>query len=224
MSMKKKPSYKQKYSIGIAIFAVLTVVFAILCSMAGNATGVDIYVAPELTPFGGVVTRDYMRIVSDKIEYSVSEPIVLDASCAFYESIDEYQLDKLCFDIASCEYVDVSISVGELQNYPGTIDDFLFNGHEVNPYFYDLFYAETEDCTTEQLTLKKGFLGQINKNSLQYHFNVTIQVKLDAPENFSGEVYIRVYDGRTGSLANIGRSYVIVKFRKTGDTVELLSR
>ena len=51
-----------------------------------------------------------------------------------------------------------------------------------------------------------------------------MQVKPDAPENFSGEVYIRVYDGRTGSLANIGRSYVIVKFQKTGEVVELLSR
>ena len=158
-----------------------------------------------------------MRIQSDRKSYSTDEEIVLDASCGFYVPPNGYGAASLSYAIACCEYMDVSINGEVLDKYPGTDEEF-----DENCYGYlsggqeKFYYLETEDFDSKQLILKEGFLGQINKESLQYHFAVTLRVNPDAPESFSGKLYIRVYDHSHGN------AYITVKFQKDGDTITLL--
>ena len=110
--------------------------------------------------------------------------------------------------------MDVSISVGALEEYPGTDNEFVHFGIS-SVYEHNLYYLETKDVDFSKLILKKGFFGQINKNSLQYHFTVTMKVKPDAPDRFNGSIYIRVYDDRGGD------SYIRVAVNKDGNTVHV---
>jgi hypothetical protein len=214
--MKKKQNFKKIVWI---CAVVLVVVIGILCIAVPKKTGIDIYVVPRIPVFGGRADyRDYMRIQSDKKSYSISEEITLKANCGFYKPSDGSGASRLRFAIACSEYMDVSISVGTLGEYPGTYDEFYENARDYAvggiPKTY---YLETEDFDSKQLILKRGFFGQIDRDSLQYPFTVTLQVKPDAPENFTGDLYISVYDDRTGY------SCITVKFQRDGDTVYLLS-
>ena len=201
---------------GVFLAIVLSITF--LSNDAHKGAGIDIYLAPEKSIFGGMITRDYSRIQSEKQTYSIDEKIVLDASCGFYLPEKARYGGKLCFDIACVEYMDVSISVGSLDEYPGTGEEFVDNAHFggiSSAFGHNLYYLETKDADFSKLILKRGFFGQINKNSLQYHFTVTVQVKPDAPDRFSGSIYIRVYDDRGGN------SYIRVIVNKDGNTVHL---
>ena len=197
---------------GVFLAIVLSITF--LSNDAHKGAGIDIYLAPEKAIFGGMITRDYMRIQSDKQTYSINEEIVLNASCGFYPSEKAMHGEKLYFDIACCEYLDVSISVGALEEYPGTDNEFAHFGIS-SVYEHNLYYLETKDVDFSKLILKRGFFGQINKNSLQYHFTVTMKVKPDAPDRFNGSIYIRVYDDRGGD------SYIRVAVNKDGNTVHV---
>ncbi len=198
--------------------AVLVVVIGILSVTVQEKSGIDIYVVPRIPIFGGVADyRDYMRIQSDEKSYSVGEEITLNASCGFYKPPYGAGASRLRFAIACCEYMDVSISVGALGEYPGTYDDFFENARDYTVGgIPNTYFLETEDFDSTQLILKRGFFGQIDRNSLQYPFTVTLQVKPDAPENFTGDLYISVYDDRKGY------SCITVKFQKDGDAVTLL--
>ena len=110
--------------------------------------------------------------------------------------------------------MDVSISVGTLEEYPENGKEFMHFGNP-SDYGQNLYYLETKDVDFSKLILKRGFFGQINKNSLQYHFTVTMKVKPDAPDRFNGSIYIRVYDDRGGD------SYIRVAVNKDGNTVHV---
>lgn len=197
---------------GVFLAIVLSITF--LSNDVHKGAGIDIYLAPEKSIFGGMITRDYMRIQSDKQTYSSNEEIVLNASCGFYPPEKARHGEKLYFDIACCEYLDVSISVGALEEYPENGKEFMHFGNP-SDYGQNLYYLETKDVDFSKLILKKGFFGQINKNSLQYHFTVTMKVKPDAPDRFNGSIYIRVYDDRGGD------SYIRVAVNKDGNTVHV---
>ena len=66
---------------GVFLAIVLSITF--LSNDVHKGAGIDIYLAPEKSIFGGMITRDYMRIQSDKQTYSSNEEIVLNASCGF---------------------------------------------------------------------------------------------------------------------------------------------
>lgn len=197
---------------GVFLAIVLSITF--LSNDTHKEAGIDIYLAPEKAIFGGMITRDYMRIQSDKQTYSSNEEIVLNASCGFYPPEKARHGEKLYFDIACCEYLDVSISVGALEEYPENGKEFMHFGNP-SDYGQNLYYLETKDVDFSKLILKRGFFGQINKNSLQYHFTVTMKVKPDAPDRFDNSIFIRVYDDQ-------GRkSYISVLVYKDGNTVQL---
>lgn len=197
---------------GVFLAIVLSITF--LSNDVHKGAGIDIYLAPEKSIFGGMITRDYMRIQSDKQTYSSNEEIVLNASCGFYPPEKARHGEKLYFDIACCEYLDVSISVGALEEYPENGKEFMHFGNP-SDYGQNLYYLETKDVDFSKLILKRGFFGQINKNSLQYHFTVTMKVKPDAPDRFDNSIFIRVYDDQ-------GRkSYISVLVYKDGNTVQL---
>lgn len=214
----KKLSFDKILWICAGAFFAIMLLLTIFGNTSHKASGIDIYLTPERTILGGMVTRDYSRIQSEKQTYSVDEKIVLDASCGFYLPGKTRYGGKLCFDIACEEYMDVSISVGSLEEYPGTEEEFLDKAHFggiTSTSRMNLYYLETKDADVSKLILKKGFFGQINKNSLQYHFTVTMQVKPDAPDRFSGTLFIRVYDDFGGN------SYIRVIVNKDGNTVYL---
>lgn len=215
---EKKLNFDKILWICAGAFFAIVLLLAIFSNTVQKDSGIDIYLTPEKSIFGGMITRDYMRIQSQKQTYSINEEIVLDASCGFYPPEKARHGEKLCFDIACSKYLDVSISVGSLDEYPGTGEEFVDNAHfggissTIN---HNLYYLETQDADFSKLILKKGFLGQINKDSLQYRFTITMQVKPDAPDRFNGSIYIRVYDDRGGN------SYIRVAVNKDGNTVHV---
>ena len=207
----KKLDFEKIVWICAGVFLAIVLSITFLSNDAHKGAGIDIYLAPEKAIFGGMITRDYMRIQSDKQTYSSNEEIVLNASCGFYPPEKARHGEKLYFDIACCEYLDVSISVGALEEYPGTDNEFVHFGIS-SVYEHNLYYLETKDVDFSKLILKRGFFGQINRESLQYHFNVALQVKPDAPESFSGSLYIRVYDRGGRNLYGRGSSYIKLNF------------
>lgn len=210
----KKLNFEKIVWICAGVFLAIVLSITFLSNDTHKEAGIDIYLAPEKAIFGGMITRDYMRIQSDKQTYSSNEEIVLNASCGFYPPEKARHGEKLYFDIACCEYLDVSISVGALEEYPGTDNEFVHFGIS-SVYEHNLYYLETKDVDFSKLILKRGFFGQINKNSLQYHFTVTMKVKPDAPDRFDNSIFIRVYDDQ-------GRkSYISVLVYKDGNTVQL---
>ena len=215
--MKKKPSFENIIVIGIAVFIVVAIILNYLGIMVQNQTGVDIYVAPPAIKAFWNNAYDYMRIQSEKSTYSIGETITLDASCGFYLPSEGRSASILSFDVACCDYLDVSFSNGTLEEYPGTEEDFYENCYGyIARSRCNLYHMKAESFDASQLILKEGFFGQINKDSLQYHFTVTLQVKPDAPESFSGTLYIRVYD------YCYGNSYITLHFQKEGNTIMLL--
>jgi hypothetical protein len=213
--MKEKTKKKQLILICVAVLVVA--ITLVLRNNPGNSkSNIDIYVAP---PAFGNNAYDYMRIQSEKATYNVDEEISLDVSCGFYLPPNGYGAETLSFDVACSKYMDISISVGDLMEYPGTEEEFVSNSHSsVMIYETLFFYTETQDFDADQLILKKGFLGRINKNSLQYHFTVTLKAKPDAPESFYGTVYIRVYDHAQGN------SFVELDLVKEGNTIILIGK
>lgn len=220
--MKKSVISKRTILIALAALLICVFLLVIVKGPVQNKSAIDIYVTPELTPFGGMVTRDYMRLQSDKKQYNAGEEIALNASCGFYKPPNGYGAETICFDIACSQYVDVSVSVATLEPFPD-IKDFVMNGNTFIPTIeHNIFHGETKVPDPDQLILKEGFFGQINRESLQYHFNVALQVKPDTPESFSGSLYIRVYDRGGGNLYGCGSSYIKINFKKDGNTVTLL--
>ena len=73
--MKKSVISKRTILIALAALLICVLLFAIFNETAQNKSAIDIYVTPELTPFGGMVTRDYMRLQSDKKQYNAGEEI-----------------------------------------------------------------------------------------------------------------------------------------------------
>jgi hypothetical protein len=211
--MKKKLNAEQIIWICGAVFLIFALVLGIANRAAEKNSGIDIYVSGW--KLFGSNPHDYMRIQSEKKSYPADEEIVLNASCGFYDSPYGKGASRLYFHVACNAYVDVSISVGTLGEY--TDEDFYETAYGyISSGPDNFYYYETENFDSTLFIMKRGFLGQINKNSLQYPFTVTLKAKPDAPESFTGTVYIQVSDNREG------RSYISVNFQKEGDTITLL--
>ena len=219
-AMEEKAKKIKTIIIRSVIILVVATILVLLSNPGVHKSAFDIFVAPPAIKLFWNNAYDYIRVQSEKTTYDIDEEITIDASCGFYLPQNACGFDTLSFDIACSEYMDVSISVGDLVEYPGGYEEFVVNNPgSKGTYGAACFHADTKDFDADQLILKRGFLGKINENSLQYHFKVTLKAKPDAPENFSGILYLRVCD-------NIGRgnSYVEFNFAKEGNTIILIGK
>ena len=217
--MEEKAKKIKTIIIRSVVLLIVAIILVLLNNPGVHKSDFDIYVGPPAIKFFWNNAHDYIRIQSEKATYNVDEEISLDVSCGFYLPPNGYGAETLSFDVACSKHMDISISVGDLTEYPGTVEEFVSSSHSsVMTYETVFFYTETKDVDADQLILKRGFLGQINENSLQYHFTVTLKAKPDAPESFYGTVYIRVYDHAQGN------SFVELDLVKEGNTIMLLGK
>ncbi len=216
--MKKQLNLQKAFLSFLALLSVFTLLVILWSNATPEKTGLDIYKSPPLIKLFWNNAFDYSRIQSEKVTYSADEPITLHVSFGFYLPEEGTRgSDTLTFMIEDSygDYFDITSSLGTFEKCPGNHED----ADKCPCYWFarndGAYYFQTHDFDYRKLILKRGFLGQINKESLQYHYDITLQLKPDAPEEFSTTFDIHMHDGRSGD------AYHTIVLDKKGDIITI---
>lgn len=209
----------KKHTTAMTITLVLVVsVLLVLPNMYLWDPGLDWFVGPGTIVNDGMGNKiDYMHIQSERTKFDSDERICLSASYAL--TPHRLKVESIYMDVACTQYIDVTLSCGELIQYPKE----NFNSEN---WFH--FYPGPEDTVYKTeikefdiVTLyakKTGIFKRVKKESLGNPFEITLKVKPDAPKTFLGSLYVHVtLDEDTGG----GGAFCEIFIYKNGDRIYL---
>lgn len=207
---------KKTVRIIVALLLVISLVL-VLPNMYLWDPGIDRFVGPETVVNDGMGTRiDYMHIRSERAKYDSAERICLSATYAL--TPQRVEAESIYMDVACTQYMDVTLNCGELIPYPK--EDFnAENWFHFSPGpDHTVYKTEIGKFDIHKLYIKKtGIFNTVQKDSLGNPFEIMLKAKPNAPETFSGSLYVHVtLEEDTG-----GGAFCEIFIYKNGDRIYL---